>query len=60
MGSTSSDSLAEALLRKIDPEKNVVKNLLHKNYQISDKMGDLMKEKEVRREWSRLTSQLIS
>ena len=60
IANTNSDRLAQVLLKKTDSDKNVVKNLLQKNYQVSDRMGEMMKEREVIREWSRLIEQLIS
>lgn len=49
----NSDRLAEKLLKFAKKEKGGLKTLM-KNYQVSDKMKELMKEVEVREEWSRL------
>lgn len=49
----NSDRLAEKLLKFAKKEKEGLKTLM-KNYQVSDKMKELMKEVEVREEWSRL------
>jgi hypothetical protein len=53
MSALSSDALASSLLREARKEKNMLRSLL-KNYQVSEKMGAMLREGEVQREWLRL------
>jgi hypothetical protein len=48
-----SDTLANKLLKLVKLEKGGLKNLM-KNYQVSGKMGELLRNHDIKEEWARL------